>query len=215
MKPNLLLFSIVTLAEIVCSYLGVWQGVYFFKPLIMLSLLYWTRHIRHQHLWLWVGMWFALGGDVLLMIRERDLFVVGLGSFLVMQLCYIVAFAKTFTAAGKAQVTTWRVALPFAAYGLSFLAVLYPALVGTPFLIPVIAYSVCLCSMGVFAALRRHSVTDSSYGWVLVGAILFILSDSCIAFNKFLQPFEASTLVVMSTYAAAQWLIVWGMYRKN
>jgi uncharacterized membrane protein YhhN len=49
---------------------------------------------------------------------------------------------------------------------------------------------------------------------VLVGAVLFILSDSTIALNKFLQHFEAASLLVMTTYAAAQWLIVWGIAKK-
>lgn len=213
MKPKLLVFSAITAAEVACSYMGFWQGVYVFKPLIMVSLLWWSWPVRGQHPWLWAGMWFALGGDVFLMIRGRDLFVAGLGSFLVMQVCYIVAFTKTFTASGKAQVMAWRVALPFMIYGLSFLAILYPVLASKPIWWPVVAYSVCLCSMGIFAGLRRYSVPEKSYMVVLTGAILFILSDSCIALNKFLQPFEASTLVIMSTYAAAQWLIVWGLYK--
>jgi YhhN family len=67
--------------------------------------------------------------------------------------------------------------------------------------------------MGVAAAFRKGSTSYSSYTWVLAGAILFILSDSTIALNKFLQHFEAASLLVMTTYGAAQWLIVWGMTR--
>lgn len=220
MRSKLLIYLIIVIAEIACGYSGIWQGVYLLKPLIMLSLLYWTRDYLKTYPWLWIGMWFGLGGDVFLMIRGKDLFVAGLGSFLVMQICYMVAFSKTLTANGKAFLSNswWRLALPFAVYGLSFLAILYQPIANNPatkgLLIPVIAYSICLCSMGVGAAFRKSSVNDVSYLWVVAGAVLFILSDSTIALNKFLQPFEAASLLIMTTYAAAQWLIIWGMTKK-
>ncbi|MFN8344246.1 MAG: lysoplasmalogenase [Spirosomataceae bacterium] len=221
MRFKLGIYTAIVVAEIACGYAGFWQGVYLLKPLIMLSLLFWTRNYLKTYPWLWIGMWFGLGGDVFLMIREKDMFVAGLGSFLVMQLCYIGAFSKTLTAVGKATLRTsgWRSALPFAIYGLSFLAVLHPAITGNPaakgLWVPVVAYAVCLCSMGVAAAFRKGSVHTGSYAWVLAGAVLFILSDSGIALNKFLQPFAAASLFVMTTYAAAQWLIVWGMVKTS
>lgn len=220
MRLKLLIYTAIVVAEIACGYAGIWQGVYLFKPLIMLSLLFWTRDYLKTYPWLWMGMWFGLGGDIFLMIRGKDLFVAGLGSFLVMQILYIVAFSKTLTPEGKKELrsTWWRSALPFAVYGLSFLAILHQPIAGNTaskgLWIPVVAYSICLCSMGVAAAFRKGSVNDGSYSWVLVGAVLFILSDSTIALNKFLQHFEAASLLVMTTYAAAQWLIVWGIAQK-
>lgn len=220
MRLKLLIYTAIVVAEISCGYAGIWQGVYLFKPLIMLSLLFWTRDYLKTYPWLWMGMWFGLGGDIFLMIRGKDLFVAGLGSFLVMQILYIVAFSKTLTPEGEKDLrsTWWRRALPFAIYGLSFLAILYQPIAGNTaskgLWVPVVAYSICLCSMGVAAAFRKGSVNNGSYSWVLVGAVLFILSDSTIALNKFLQHFEAASLLVMTTYAAAQWLIVWGIAKK-
>lgn len=220
MRLKLLIYTSIVVAEIACGYAGIWQGVYLFKPLIMLSLLFWTRDYLKTYQWLWIGMWFGLGGDIFLMIRGKDLFVAGLSSFLVMQILYIVAFSKTLTPEGKKELRNiwWRRALPFAVYGLSFLAILHQPIAGNTaskgLWVPVVAYSMCLCSMGVAAAFRKGSVNDGSYSWVLVGAVLFILSDSTIALNKFLQHFEASSLLVMTTYAAAQWLIVWGIAKK-
>ncbi|MEZ4901830.1 MAG: lysoplasmalogenase [Spirosomataceae bacterium] len=221
MRLKLLIFSVIVVAEIACSYAGTWQGVYLLKPLIMLSLLYWTWPYRAAHPWLWIGMWFGLGGDVFLMIRQKDLFVAGLGSFLVMQLCYIVAFGKTYTAEGRKVLRKigWRLALPFVIYGLSFLSLLYPSMTHNTktqgLWWPVVAYAICLCSMGIAAAFRKGSTSGISYTWVLAGATLFILSDSSIAINKFLVNFSASSLLIMTTYAAAQWLIVWGVLEKR
>ncbi|WP_428663909.1 lysoplasmalogenase [Runella sp.] len=220
MRLKLLIYSVIVVAEIACGYAGVWVGVYVLKPLIMLSLLFWAREYRKSYPLLWIGMWFGLGGDVFLMIREKDLFVAGLGSFLVMQIFYILAFRNTFTTEGKTQLRPvwWWLTLPFAMYAMAFLMMLHQPLTQNPatqgLWIPVVAYGICLCTMGAAAALRRGSVNTISYSWVLAGAVLFIASDSGIAINKFLQPFESSSLFIMTTYAAAQWLIVWGMVKK-
>ncbi|AEI51731.1 lysoplasmalogenase [Runella slithyformis] len=220
MRLKLLIYTVIVLAEIACGYAGFWQGVYLLKPLIMLSLLFWTFGYRTSHSLLWIGMWFGLGGDVFLMIRGKDLFIAGLSSFLVMQIFYISAFLQTITRLKKTQFNPvrWWYIVPFILYAAAFLAVLHPTLTQNPatagLWIPVVAYAVCLCSMGAAAALRKGSVSRMSYRWVIMGAVLFIISDSSIAGNKFLQPFEASSLIIMTTYAAAQWLIVWGMLKE-
>ena len=74
-----------------------------------------------------------------------------------------------------------------------------------------VIYAVCLSLMGLLATLRPNVL---AYGWVVAGALLFILSDSLIALNKFLVPIPGSAFFVMSTYAAAQYLIVVGMVRQ-
>jgi len=217
MNIKLFIYMAIVVAEICCGYVGFREGVYVLKPLIMLSLIYWNLDYLKTHPILWIGMWFGLGGDVFLMFSGNEMFMAGLGSFLVMQLFYIVAFTKQRTPKGKHALEgkKWQLIAPFALYGLGFLAILQPSMMSNEatkgLWIPVVAYSVCLCSMGVAAALRKYSVKQSSYVWVLAGAVLFILSDSTIALNKFIQSFDASSLLVMTTYGAAQWLIVWGV----
>jgi len=39
------------------------------------------------------------------------------------------------------------------------------------------------------------------------GAVLFVLSDSALAWSRFRQPFAAAQLAVLGTYLPAQWLI--------
>jgi uncharacterized membrane protein YhhN len=50
--------------------------------------------------------------------------------------------------------------------------------------------------------------------YFLTGAILFVLSDSAIAINKFGHNFSGFSIVVMTTYLAAQYLIVTGYIRQ-
>ena len=65
--------------------------------------------------------------------------------------------------------------------------------------------------MAIFALNRRDRVSEASFYPVFVGALLFILSDSLLAFDKFLVPIPHAGVLVMSTYIAAQYLIVEGV----
>ncbi|GAB4022270.1 hypothetical protein GCM10028808_69510 [Spirosoma migulaei] len=222
-KPTLffsLAFVGISLLEMIGDTFSISWLHYGCKPLIMGLLLgYAWHHYRTTgfppiYRWLMVGMVFALLGDVFLMIREVDLFALGLGAFLVMQLCYSKAFWLSIRRNGQNLTlpSIWKRALPFVLYLVIFLAVLRPAFVHNPALQllwwPVVVYALCLNTIGLLAVLREGA---SAYGGVVAGALLFILSDSLIAIDKFLTPVPGATWLVMSTYAAAQYLIIVGM----
>jgi alkenylglycerophosphocholine/alkenylglycerophosphoethanolamine hydrolase len=40
-----------------------------------------------------------------------------------------------------------------------------------------------------------------------VGALLFVASDSALAWNRFKSEFKSAQAVILATYFAAQWLI--------
>lgn len=212
------LFITITVLEILGDMQGVRWLHYGCKPLIMASLLGYSQlgTSRRPSAWLGVGMVFALLGDVFLMIREVDLFAIGLGAFLVMQLCYSMAFWQSIRRPTIRFVRLrWQQAIPFTLYLIGFLVVLYPAFSGNAdrqlLWWPVVVYALCLCTMGFLASQRGKR---AGAGWVTIGALLFILSDSAIAVNKFMVPIPGAPLLVMSTYAAAQYLIVLGMLRS-
>ncbi|MNT94679.1 YhhN-like protein [compost metagenome] len=56
------------------------------------------------------------------------------------------------------------------------------------------------------AAVLRSS--DPAALWVAVGACFFMLSDALLAINRFVSPLPLASLWVLSTYYAAQMLIV-------
>ncbi|GAB3711454.1 hypothetical protein GCM10027592_49060 [Spirosoma flavus] len=163
-------------------------------------------------------MVFALLGDVFLMIQEIDLFALGLGSFLVMQICYSRAFWLDIQASGKSirPRSFSLTAIPFVLYDGIFLFILKPRFFLdpklTPLWWPVVGYVFCLSLMGVLALLRKGLL---NYGWVALGAVLFILSDSAIAIDKFLFPIAGATWLIMITYAMAQYLIVMGIVQHE
>ena len=70
-------------------------------------------------------------------------------------------------------------------------------------LIPVVAYFLAISAMACTAALHRYT------GLMLfAGAFIFVVSDSIIALNKFVMPFDGARHAIMLTYYAAQGLIV-------
>ncbi|TAE32919.1 MAG: lysoplasmalogenase [Cytophagales bacterium] len=221
----LLAFCLITILEITGDMLGNRYVHYLFKPLIMGLLLGWVWQQRTAWRgnrimrWLVAGMVFALLGDVFLMIREVDLFGPGLASFLLMQVCYIAAFARQIWFSGRGfnrgQLLLWTFGLlVYASFFLSYLYTPFHQTPGTNGLwIPVVVYVVFLSSMAIMASLRRGAVKRASYQWVLLGAILFVISDSVIALARFAYPFSGASLVIMATYAAAQYLIVVGVVR--
>ena len=48
---------------------------------------------------------------------------------------------------------------------------------------------------------------------MMLGALLFVASDSILAINKFYQPFEMAGIYIMLTYGLAQLLITVGAAR--
>lgn len=195
------------------------------KPLIMFLLfLYVWQSIRTVDSsgslrWLLTGMFFALLGDIFLMIAEIDLFAAGLGSFLVMQICYSRAFWLLIAQSGTQLSfrSLFRTAIPFLLYDAVFLFFLHPVFQENPALTslwwPVVLYVGCLSMMGILATHLRKELTLFAGGpiWVFWGALLFIASDSAIAINKFLMPVVGATWLIISTYAAAQFAIVVGL----
>jgi uncharacterized membrane protein YhhN len=65
--------------------------------------------------------------------------------------------------------------------------------------------------MAIAAVMRKGRTVDKSFIMVYSGALLFIMSDAMIAINKFLNPLVQARLLIMSTYIAAQLLIVKGI----
>ena len=82
-------------------------------------------------------------------------------------------------------------------------------------LIPVIVYMIVILSMSTTAYLRHKQDNVISYNWVFSGALLFMLSDSILALDKFYQPLPMSSVLIMLTYALAQYCIVIGILKHK
>jgi len=62
---------------------------------------------------------------------------------------------------------------------------------------------------------QKRTNFDESFQLVVLGAALFIISDSILAINRFSHTIPFSGVAVMSTYIIAQWLIVNGLLQHK
>lgn len=152
-----------------------------------------------------IGMVLSLIGDVCLMLPV-DLFLPGLVAFLLAHIAYIVAFAPG--SGGKARGLAFGLV---AVIGAANLFGLLPR-VDAALKIPVVAYTVVLASMAAFALARAWtpavaSMLPRSVRMGAIGAVLFMASDSLLAWDRFGGGIPMSALLVLGTYYAAQWCI--------
>lgn len=199
-----LLTAISAALNIMAAYTGPRSAVYVFKPLttiliLLVAITAPTKSAPFYRSAVAVGLLFSLAGDVFLML-PGDLFLPGLVSFLLAHLCYIAAFISKTGPRSSALC-----ALPFALYAATLFWILLPR-VGA-LRLPVLVYAVVLCAM----AWRACEVWRCEGGrralFALLGAALFVISDSALASNRFVSEFGSSSAVVLGTYFAAQWLI--------
>ena len=147
----------------------------------------------------------SLAGDVFLML-PGNYFIAGLASFLVAHLFYIALFRVD--TAGYAWFPAKRVLAATGAAGVAMYAFIYPGLGGTVLKLAVAAYVLVIALMAAQAIGRFTAQLKSPALAVAVGACFFMLSDSLLATNRFVQPLPMSQLWVLSTYYIAQLLIV-------
>ena len=159
------------------------------------------------------GLIFSWSGDIFLEFSHLnpEMFIPGLVSFLLAHVMYIIIFIRT---PGKNSILKSRIFLliPVMVFGIILIWFLYDDLADMR--IPVIIYAVVILTMLATALNRIDKVNRNSFYTVLAGAILFVISDSTIAINKFSTPFEASGILIMSTYILAQYLIVTGYIKQ-
>lgn len=161
--------------------------------------------------WYVLGMFFCFIGDVLLMFKGANFFMYGLAAFLLGHIVYIKITASFLPKDLTVKMITS--AFPFVIFFCILMYLIYPNL--NEMLIPVVVYGVTISTFGSVAFLNYRSEKSTENGWLFIGAILFILSDSLIALNKFYEPNELYGVSIMITYILAQFLICKAMIVKS
>ena len=182
--------------------------VYVFKPLttaliILFALLLPATAAASYKLLVVLGLLCSLAGDVFLMLPQ-DRFIPGLVSFLIAHLFYIAAFTR-----GVGFDLAWWPLLLYLLYGGVMLTLLWPRLGAMR--VPVLVYMAVILIMGWQALARWLTLGTLAAGLAAVGALLFVISDSVLALDRFRGRFVMARLLVLSTYFAAQWLIAWSV----
>jgi uncharacterized membrane protein YhhN len=212
-KHWILLFLLVLAGDIVGVQLDNALLQTIFKPLIIPVLIgYFDSQVKSITTgiakWVLFALIFSLAGDVLLMLQAKKeiFFLLGLASFLIAHIFYIIFFHHV-RIRENVKSNPWLLVI---------VVVYYAALISwlSPFLgemkLPVRIYGIIISIMFMLA-MHMLSIKNKIAGkWMMWGALLFVISDSVLAINKFYQPFEAANVIIMLTYGLAQLFIVKG-----
>jgi alkenylglycerophosphocholine hydrolase len=141
---------------------------------------------------------FCTAGDVLLDVSRVNYFVPALVSFMIAHILYSVVFFKDFKFKKQRLIIVAAIIIYVSLiFCLSELGSLF---------IPVLIYILVITIMGIIV-----SFSDRPINGVLLGVLLFIVSDSLIAINKFIHPLPYSTFLNITIYYWAQYEIGMGM----
>ncbi|MDM4768094.1 lysoplasmalogenase [Pelomonas sp. SE-A7] len=198
------LILVCALAAILGSQLGAPTALFFVLKPFTTVLILWRAWPRGEgdaaRLWVRAGLLASLAGDVAL-LWPREGFLPGLVSFLLAHLCYLWAFTR------HQRFAAWPWAFVF--YGLLAGAILSQLWAGVPAALqaPVVAYVLCLSAMGAQTAVLARLSDTPRNRLLALGGLLFVVSDACLAANKFAGPLPWAAWMVLPTYWAAQWCI--------
>ncbi|BEL12786.1 hypothetical protein Q0Z83_109770 [Actinoplanes sichuanensis] len=167
-----------------------WMTKPLLGPLLILYML--TRGRRDL---VTVALGFATAGDVALLVPGQVAFLIGMGFFLVAQLCFVAAFRPLRA----------KYAVPYGLLWVPANLLLWSRLGALA--VPVLIYSLALTMMAAAAAGVSRRVA--------AGGLLFLVSDLLIGLGAAgLRP-PAHGVLVMTTYAAALYLITTGWVRAR
>lgn len=194
---------------------GAWDWHLAFKPMAMTIAIIFVAISAYQSSargpldsksWclLYIALLGSLGGDVALMLQ--GLFIPGLVSFLLAHLAYLALLrrgVRWFAHRGALLVTT--------GIGAAMYAWLWQGGLPAELRAPVAVYVLVIALMAAQALGRAAQLQTEASRTVALGACLFMLSDSVLAVDRFVQPVPMAILWVLMTYFAAQFCIVHGM----
>lgn len=210
-KSLTILFFAVSIIEITGVYLDSFLLQTIFKPMIMLSLmaLYYFSVSKKNNLYL-LALAFSFLGDVFL-LDKNNMFIYGIAAFLVTQVLYIYIIVKQMEKPSFFH--KYLYAFLFANYVVYLIVLLKPNL--GEMLYPVVIYGVTIAIFGWVATLNYVTKRTKLTLVLMLGAVLFIASDSMIALNKFHESKTFYSITIMSTYVLAQYLIFRFMLGKE
>lgn len=195
------LFSVILCIS--AKYRGSKYQLLIFKPLtlvLIISILFVVPTTEQNYrMYIFLGLLFSLIGDVFLIFPKQH-FKNGLVAFLIGHIFYIIAFS-TFTGF---QYTLW-IYVPIIIIGLVYFKNIVPY--AEKIKIPLIIYVMVIAIMGWMALERLNSMRTIGSLFAASGAVLFMVSDSMLAINKFRKSFFSAELIILSTYYTAQWLL--------
>jgi uncharacterized membrane protein YhhN len=203
-------FKYVNVAIILCGLLAIagsynWPNrnfYYIFKPAttILIFFVALAAPAGKYKILIAIGMLFSLMGDIFLMLPS-DQFLIGLVCFLITHICYVVAFLFN----SRLGRPLWPYVL-LAAIAIAIFELLSGG-INAAMKFPVAIYAAALSFMTAQALSRNSQRRNKGTMLAAIGAILFLISDTTLAYDRFVTGFDAAHAIILFTYYAAQYLI--------
>ncbi len=199
-KQNLILLLVGLISGIfyiISNLLGLTSILDFIlKPLPIWMIAYYTW-FKQKKLLTFGLLWGSLG-DIFLI--NEEFFIPGLLAFLIGHLHYIIYFGKNFKIQNKGFI-------------LSFL-ILMGSLTTSFYIIPNINESLKYNIIIYISIITIMSISTTFYinfnYFAIIGSVLFLISDSIIAINKFVSLIPFAHTIIMISYYLGQWGIALG-----
>jgi uncharacterized membrane protein YhhN len=195
-KSYLIIFILFSLLYGITLYLELSLAGLFIKPAPLLVIILLTRPVSRYNRNILSGFLLSLFGDIFL-AHYINLFIPGLVSFLFAHIFFIRAFFL------KSREPGIKESPVFYACGAIIFLYMQPHL-GEMFL-PVLIYLFVIVTMVWRSYMQRKVSAVSLYAFY--GALLFLISDTLIAYDLFVNPFAGAGYLIMLTYWSAQFLI--------
>lgn len=216
-----IVFYVIGITNLVFFYTGISMGKYITLACLMPMLaFYFFRECKtpkeKRNIMILLSVLFAWFGDLTMMFLPvcPAMLIPGLLSFLVTHILYVFIFASG-TFREMLRPVKLIPSVIFIIYG----AFLYSIIYSSPKLeagmrIPVLIYTMAIIA-GAIASISRFGKVNNKSAWlVLAGVFLFLVSDSCLAINRFVHPFFWHYLPTMAPYFTGQFLIVIGLAQE-
>lgn len=176
----------------------------FFKLVPMILIILYTYRNRQEtkpihYYFIFSGLIFCMFGDGLIIW-----FVVGLTAFLIGHIFYTIGFFKIW----EYSLARFLSFIPILAYGIFMSSEFVKALHNrneNELIIPVILY-IAVISLMFWSAIMSGQL------YAIIGSLLFVISDSVLAWNKFISSIPFSGSIIMITYYLAQFLIAFSLF---
>jgi uncharacterized membrane protein YhhN len=213
-KYGTIVFILLLLAHCLFIYFAMPGGRMISKLLLVPFLLIYLSASREGRLNRLViaGLVFSFAGDLLLFFTGELYFLLGMFAFICTHVCNMIFFAQLQKGQPVSRALSSMVLMVFWMAGLgAYVFFMLGNRLGN-LLVPIIVYMLIISAMAIAAAgsSRNALLAKAAAGFFIPGAALFALSDSILAMNKFLWQDPLADIAVMTTYGAAQFLLVKG-----
>jgi len=204
LNSALLIFILVSILDIIGILFRIPILVQIFKPFILLSLIaLYSLSVSEKNKVYIFALVFSFFGDVFLMFEGEQFFIIGLVSFLIAHILFIKIVIERIR-----NLSISKIAFASIPFLLIFGLIIY-TLKDTlnEMLIPVMVYGLTIATFGTVSMIQ-FSISKSKRDLLMLnGAVVFMISDSVLAINKFLEPQHIFEVLVMVTYVLSQYLI--------